>query len=302
MTQALGESSQASILVSFTPLKTTSGGILTFASFQSSFGYSKQQKTQVTALSVGLQNLGAFASCPFVYWISDRYGRRPAIIASLVVLLVGTVIQTINTGNLAVWYIARVIGGFGLGGCTAITPMQVFRIFLRSITTIAPSSNALHSYSAEMAPREIRGRLGSMYQMMYTIGIFTAYWVNYGVQKHIVNDSNSQWQIPISLEIVWASIMLVGILFLSETVRWYLKRGRDDEAWGALVWVRGDAGAATVDEFEQIKQGHALENASRAGLSVKELLEPVNRKRLSLGILLFMFQQGSGSGALATYG
>ena len=133
------------------------GGILTFKSFQRDFGYSSARKTEVTSLSVGLQNVGAFAACPLIYPIQDRFGRRSALILSLCIFLIGATIQTINTGSLAAWYIARFVGGLGMGGYTVVTP----------------------TYSAEMAPREIRGRMGSMYQMMYTIGIFTAYWVNY---------------------------------------------------------------------------------------------------------------------------
>lgn len=133
------------------------GGILAFAVFQKDFGFSTATLTQVQALTVGLQQLGAFIACFLIYPIADRFGRRAAIILSVVVFLIGAVVQTINTKSLAAWYIARFIAGMGQGGYTVVTPM----------------------YSAEMAPKAIRGRMGSMYQEMYTIGIFTAYWVNY---------------------------------------------------------------------------------------------------------------------------
>jgi hypothetical protein len=34
-------------------------------------------------------------------------------------------------------------------------------------------------FSAEMAPKEIRGSLGSMFQFFFTLGVMTSYWVDY---------------------------------------------------------------------------------------------------------------------------
>ena len=88
---------------------------------------------------------------------SDKIGRRKAIAISAVIFLIGTILQTVDTHSLSAWYVARVVAGFGQGGCTLVVP----------------------TYSAEMAPKEIRARLGSFYQWMYTLGIFISYWINY---------------------------------------------------------------------------------------------------------------------------
>lgn len=141
----------------------SAGGILTFKSFQNDFGYRASLQTEVNSLTVGLQQLGAFLACPLIYPIADKFGRRNAIMLSAAVFLVGAILQTINTGSLAAWYVARIVAGFGMGGYTVVTPV----------------------FSAEMAPKQIRGRMGSCYQMMYTIGIFTAYWVNYVEQPQL---------------------------------------------------------------------------------------------------------------------
>lgn len=135
------------------------GGVLTLSSFMKDFNYGDTKV--VNALTVGLEQAGAFVACPLIYPFADRYGRRFAIAMSAVVFTIGAILQTINTGSLVAWYIARIIAGFGMGGFTVVTP----------------------TFSAEMAPRQIRGRMGSMYQMMYTVGIFTAYWINY-VSSH----------------------------------------------------------------------------------------------------------------------
>jgi len=133
------------------------GGVLTLDSFRADFHYSKSQKTRVNSLSVGLQQLGAFLACFMIFPITAKFGRRKAIMLSSSIMVLGVIIQTLNTHSLASWYISRIIAGFGQGGCSVVVPI----------------------FCAEMAPKEIRGRLGSMYQWMYTLGIFTSYWGDY---------------------------------------------------------------------------------------------------------------------------
>lgn len=75
------------------------------------------------------------------------------------IFCVGAILQTVNTHSLGCFYAARVISGIGVGMATVIIPM----------------------FSAEMAPKHIRGSLGAMFQFMFTCGVMTSYWVDYGV-------------------------------------------------------------------------------------------------------------------------
>lgn len=133
------------------------GGVLTFKTFQSDYKYSSGDVSKVNSLTVGLEQLGSFVACFIIYPLTNKYGRKYAIIGSSAVFILGAVIQTIKTGSLGAWYTGRFIAGLGMGGLSVVVPM----------------------YSAEMTPKEIRGRCGSFYQWMYTWGILTAYWVDY---------------------------------------------------------------------------------------------------------------------------
>lgn len=93
-------------------------------------------------------------------------------------------------------------------------------------------------FSAEMAPKAIRGQLGSMFQFFFTIGVMTSYWVNYGVAEG-VPPGTRQWQIPVGLQLVPGGLLGLGMLGLPESVRWLAKKGRREEAMKSLVWVRG---------------------------------------------------------------
>ena len=142
------------------------GGVLTLTSFRKDFGYTVPQKTKVNSLTVGLQQLGAFLSCFVIFPITEKIGRRKAIMLSSSVMVIGVIIQTINTHSLTSWYISRIIAGFGQGGSSVVVPI----------------------FCAEMAPKEIRGRLGSMYQWMYTLGVFTSYWGDYVNISSIISE------------------------------------------------------------------------------------------------------------------
>lgn len=93
-------------------------------------------------------------------------------------------------------------------------------------------------YSSEMAPKEIRGRLGSMFQFFFTLGVFTSYWIDYAVAKHM-EPTTLQWRIPVGLQLIPGGFLGLGMLLTKESTRWLAKVGRNDEALESLVWVRG---------------------------------------------------------------
>lgn len=122
------------------------GGVLTLKSFERDYGYSSAEATRVASLAVGLQQLGAFVACFLAWPLTDRLGRKKALMISSFVFCVGALIQTINTHSLVAFYVARVIAGLGLGIATVVVPM----------------------FSSEMSPKEIRGKIGSFFQWFYT--------------------------------------------------------------------------------------------------------------------------------------
>lgn len=128
---------------------------------------------------------------------------------------IGAILQLFPNGGVATWYAGRVIAGVGIGIATVIVPL----------------------FTAEMAPKSIRGRLGSMFQFFFTLGVMTSYWVDYGVSK--MPSSTKQWRIPVGLQLVPGGILCMGILLVKESTRWLAKKGRHDEAMASLIWVRG---------------------------------------------------------------
>ena len=52
-------------------------------------------------------------------------------------------------------------------------------------------------------------------------------------------------------------------------MRWLTKKGRHDEAWESLKWIRADESQSTVEEMEEIRMGVEMERRATEGLKVK---------------------------------
>ena len=103
--------------------------------------------------------------------------------------------------------------------------------------------------------------------------------------------SSKQWQIPVGLQLIPAATLGLGLLTQKESVRWLAKKGRYEEAWTSLTWIRADDGPEVKAEFNEIKTGLAEELRATEGFKKRELLEPANRYRLALAFGIFLGQQ-----------
>ncbi|CZR56988.1 related to quinate transport protein [Phialocephala subalpina] len=269
-------------------------GVLTLSSFVKDFQYSKAHQTRVNSLAVGLQQAGAFAACFVVWPVADKLGRKKTLMISSAIFCIGAIIETVNTHSMAAFYVGRVVAGIGLGAASVVVPM----------------------FSSEMAPKELRGQIGSFFQLFYTFGmmslpfpgsrltvsgIFTSYWVDYAVLKCLPATAQ-QWQMPIGLQLVPAGLLGLGMFTLKESTRWLTKKGRHNEAWESLKWIRADESQATIDEMEEIRMGVEMEQRATEGLRPKELLERSNLTRLLTSAAVFTAQQATGATAFAYFG
>jgi sugar porter (SP) family MFS transporter len=143
-------------------------------------------------------------------------GRKWTVITGCFIYCLGVVIQMI-TGEgdaLAAIVAGRLIAGVGVGFESAIVIL----------------------YMSEICPRKVRGSLVAGYQFCITIGLLLASCVVYGT-KDI--DSPNSYRIPIAIQFPWAVILGGGLLFLPDSPRYYVKKGKLDAAVEALARVRG---------------------------------------------------------------
>jgi hypothetical protein len=123
-----------------------------------------------------------------------------------------------------------------------------------------------------------------------------------GVAKSTsIAGTSREWQIPVGLQLISGGILFIGTFTLPESIRWLLSQNRTDDAWKSIVWTRGGDTPKTREEFAETQLGLQAERAEREGFSLRELLEPANRLRFLVGPLLFIFQNATGSSALAVF-
>lgn len=81
------------------------------------------------------------------------------------------------------------------------------------------NTSSIPTYQAECAKTKNRGLLICIEGGSIAFGTLISYWLNYGVS---FTNSDVVWRFPIAFQILFAIIMIVGMLFLPESPRWYV--------------------------------------------------------------------------------
>jgi sugar porter (SP) family MFS transporter len=229
-------------------LKTEFGGLSSF-----------QQELVTSFLLVGAM-IGAFAAGR----VADRIGRRPAILITAVVFVVGVLLAAFAP---TFWTLiaARLVIGLAVGSASMTVPL----------------------YIGEIAPPRMRGGLVSLNQLAITSGIVVSYLVDYGLS------STANWRLMFGLAVIPAVLLFVGVLAQRESPHWLIRQGREDEARSVLLRLRepGEIDA----EVAEVKLVAAQRGTAR------DLLARGVRPALWLGILLAVFQQITGINTVIYY-
>ncbi len=213
--------------------------------------------------------LGAAIAGP----LSDRYGRKRALMLSAVLFTISAIGSAVPR-TLLEFNVARIIGGVGVGMASMLSPL----------------------YIAEIAPADIRGRLVSYNQFAIVTGILAVYFVNY----YIAGLGNDLWNVTMGWRWMFGSETLPAVLFffsllaIPESPRWLVKRGEDQRALGILSRLSSPEEART--EVAAIKATLAEKAESLAGL-----FAPGMRVALVIGIALAILQQITGINVFMYY-
>ncbi|KAF9887933.1 hypothetical protein FE257_009455 [Aspergillus nanangensis] len=240
------------------------------------------------SLITSILSAGTFFGALIAGDLADWFGRRTTIIAGCVVFIIGVILQTASSA-LALLVVGRLIAGFGVGFVSAIIIL----------------------YMSEIAPRKVRGAIVSGYQFCITIGLMLASCVDYGTQNR--TDSAS-YRIPIGLQMLWALILGVGLFFLPESPRYFVKKGQLDKAADVLARVRGqprDSEYITQELAEIVANNeYELQTIPQGGYFTSwlncfrgNIFHPnSNVRRTVLGTSLQMMQQWTGVNFIFYFG
>lgn len=263
------------------------GSVLALSSFKKDFGlplgssgFASSKNADISANVVSLLTAGCFFGAIGAAFSNEAIGRRYTLMVFSIIFLIGAAIQTGATHAIGQIYAGRVIAGLGIGGMSSVTPV----------------------YVSENAPANVRGRIAGLFQEMLVIGSTFAYWLDYGVALHIPT-STKQWRVPVAIQLIPGGIMLFGLMFLKESPRWLMKKGRHQEAAESLSHIRcapvGDP--EVINELAEIRASIEEELNQTEGVTWKEAIQKGNRKRFFIAFTIMLCQQFSGTNSIGYY-
>ncbi len=236
-------------------------GIISGASplIESDFGLSVSQTGFITSSVL----IGSCAGALSIGALSDRFGRKKLLIVSALLFLLGSGLCASSTG-FAMMVCARIILGLAVGAASALTP----------------------AYLAELAPKERRGSLSTLFQLMVTFGILLAYASNLGFLNHNLFGIRD-WRWMLGSALVPAALLLLGGLLLPESPRYLVNKGDTRNAFKVLTLIRKDVDQTQVQiELDEIKAVAAQDTKG----GVRELFR-IARPALVAAIGIMLFQQ-----------
>ncbi|KIY44094.1 sugar transporter [Fistulina hepatica ATCC 64428] len=266
------------------------GGVVENPIFLEAFGVTKNGVTDeakeddISSNVVSVLQAGAFFGALISAPVSSHIGRRYTLLSFTLIFLVGAILTTVapagHTG-LSLIYGGRVISGFGVGGISAVAP----------------------AYVSECSPKEVRGRITGLFQVMVAFGVMISYFVNYGVGINIISGAKI-WRVPFGIQLVPAGIMALGLLTVRESPRFLASVDRRDEALANLAYFRREPvdSDSVVRELAEIEAAISEEREAREGLGLKEaFLGKGNRMRFVIAFVIFFLQQWSGQNSVSYY-
>lgn len=205
--------------------------------------------------------------------LSDKYGRKILLFSASILFIVGALMSAFAP-DFIIMVIARIILGLAVGSASALTP----------------------TYLAELAPKERRGSLESLFQLMITAGILLAYIANLGLLNHNIAGW-ADWRWMLGTAVLPALALFIGSIVLPESPRFLVRKGRKDESHRILTQLRPTYTAEEIDsEFYDIQNADA--NIHKGG--VKELFS-IARPALLAAIGIMFFQQLVGINSVIYY-
>ena len=161
--------------------------------------------------------------------------------------------------SIVILSVCRFLLGFGVGVSSFIVPL----------------------YLSETTPASIRGSMGTLFQLMITIGIFLISLTNVFIAKTFVTPTTA---LPLMFLVValFALLMFIGSFVLPESPRWLMLKGKKEQAIATLKKILRTQEEINFEIKEIIFNGYFL-------------------KVLFIGVFLQMFQQFVGINVMIYY-
>ncbi|MBD5214026.1 MAG: sugar porter family MFS transporter [Bacteroidales bacterium] len=248
---------------------------------QSQFGLNSLMKGWFVSSAL----LGATFGALLGGGLSDYFGRKRTMITSAILFAI-SMVGCAFAGNFTLLVVFRIIGGMGIGVASIVCPM----------------------YISEIAVARSRGMLVALYQLAVTIGVLGAYVSNFYLLKYAQTAVATEgwtsyifvsewWRGMLGVGVVPSLIFLICVLFLPESPRWLVLKGRTQRAEGILGRIY-----TNLSEIKhQIRETlDVAANSTSVGYAA--LWKPGIRRAVIIGVCIAMLGQFMGVNAVLYYG
>lgn len=235
---------------------------------------------------VGCALIGSIIGVSFAGILGDCWGRKNTMLFSSVLFFISAIgcALCLDFDQLVIF---RIIGGVGIGVVSVISPL----------------------YISEMAIAEYRGRLVSLYQLAVTVGFLGAYLCNF----QLMNWADGQtvdglawfdrifvlevWRGMLGIEAIPAFVFLMIILWVPESPRWLVLKGKEEKAGKILgrIFLSRSSVSAQLNEIKSVL-------SSDTKSEWKVLLKPGIMKAVVIGASIAILGQFMGVNAVLYYG
>lgn len=213
-----------------------------------------------------LSPLGCMVMCIPCGFIMDLIGRKMIMLVMVLIFTLGWAL-IIWADSVAMLFVGRFFTGVAGGTFCIAAPL----------------------YTSEIAQKEIRGTVGSFFQLLITAGILFVY---------VIGDFLDVYKTAIICFVV-PFVFGLCFVFMPESPIYELKKGREEKARNNLQWLRGK-NYNVDDEIRDMKE--ILEKDKSSPISVRDSLrKKATKKGILISFGLMFFQQFSGINAVIFY-
>ncbi|PSN75129.1 MFS transporter [Corynespora cassiicola Philippines] len=250
-------------------------GLLSLPQFKE---YMNDPSGSIKGLFSGIMFLGSLLALPITPYIADGLGRRWGICIGSIIMILAVVLQSAST-NFKMFIAARFFLGFGVAIAHGAAPLLI----------------------TELCHPQHRAVFTTIYNTTWYIGSIIAAWLTYGTNRI---PSEWSWRIPSIIQALPSLLQISCVWFVPESPRWYISKGRPEQALSILAHVHaeGNADDEVVQlEFEEIKETIAIEKEAEQTGWLELFKTKGNRHRLLILVSAGLFSQWSGNGLVSYY-
>ncbi|SCU81246.1 LAMI_0B05358g1_1 [Lachancea mirantina] len=226
---------------------------------------------------VSILEIGALVSSLMVGKLGEKWGRRRTIRYGSFVFILGGLFQTFAL-KMRDLVIGRVISGLGVGLLSTIVPI----------------------YQSEISPPHNRGKLACIEFTGNIIGYCSSVWVDYGCS---FLEGNASWRLPLFIQCVMGSGLLLGSFVIVETPRWLLNHDHDVEGLIVIADLHSDGDVQdrrAHEEFQAIKETVIISRLEGEKKSYSYAFKRY-RTRMLIAMSSQMFAQLNGINVISYY-